>query len=172
MSARLLAVITPGEEATALASLTGLVTIARAAQADVRLAYFRELPPPRVDRHDHLVADRDAEMARIASTAAQALGGATRAFDDVAMETVVRFGRPRREVALEAEAYQPRIIVLFSAARDLLSRLRGWALRRRLARQRGARVLVLRATPRGVGQRAAVAEPALTPPARLPARRE
>ncbi len=172
MSARLLAVITPGEEATALSSLTGLVTIARAAQADVRLAYFRDLPPARVDRHDRLVADTDAEMARIASGATQALGSATRVFDDVAVETVVRFGRPRREVALEAEAYQPRIIVLFSATRGLLSRLRGWALRRRLARQRGAQVLVLRATPRSVGRRAAAVEPALTPPARLPARRD
>ncbi len=73
MSARLLAVITPGDEATALSSLTGLVTIARAAQAEVRLAYFRDPPLARVDRHDRLVADTDAEMARIASAATQAL---------------------------------------------------------------------------------------------------
>ena len=172
MSARLLAVITPGEEATALSSLTGLVMIARAAQAEVRLAYFRDLPPARVDRHDRLVADTDAEMARIAAAATQTLGSAARVFDDVAVETVVRFGRPRREVALEAEAYQPRIIVLFSAARDLLTRLRGWALRRRLARQPETRILVLQPTPRAAPRRGPGVEPALTPPARLPARRE
>ncbi len=84
----------------------------------------------------------------------------------------MRFGRPRREVALEAEAYQPKIVVLFSAAHDVLSRLRGWALRRRLARQHDARVLVLRPTPRAAGHRAPAAEPVLTPPAPLPARRE
>jgi len=65
VSARLLAVITPGEEATALSSMVGLVTIARAAEAEVRLAYFRDLPRPRVDRHDRVVADTAAEMARI-----------------------------------------------------------------------------------------------------------
>ena len=78
MSARLLAIITPGDEAGALASLAGLVTIARAAEAEVRLAYFRDLPAPRVDRHDRVVADTDAEMARIASVATGALGSAAR----------------------------------------------------------------------------------------------
>ncbi len=46
MSARLLAIITPGDEAAALASLAGLVTVARAAEAEVRLAYFRDLRGP------------------------------------------------------------------------------------------------------------------------------
>lgn len=169
---RLLAVITPGEEATALSSLTGLVTIARAAQSDVRLAYFREVPPPRVDRHDRLVADSDAEMARISSEATQALGAAARVFDDVRMETVVRFGRPRREATLEAEVYRPGLIVHISAARGWLMRLRGWALRRRLARRQPARVLVLRPPARPVESATAAMEPVFTPPAPLPARRD
>jgi len=142
VSARLLAIITPGDEAAALASLAGLVTVARAAEAEVRLAYFRDLPPPRVDRHDRMVADTDAEMTRIASVARRALGSAARVFDDVKMETVVRFGKPRREVPIEAEVYAPQIVVLFAAA-GLLSRLRGWALRRRLARRPSSRMLVL-----------------------------
>lgn len=143
MSARLLAVSTPGDEAAALASIAGLVTIARAAEAEVRLAYFRDLPAPRVDRHDRMVADTDAEMARIASVATRALGSAARVFDDVKMETVVRFGKPRREVPIEAEVYAPQIVVLFAAAAGLLSRLRAWALRRRLARRPSSRMLVL-----------------------------
>jgi hypothetical protein len=143
VSTRLLAIITPGDEAAALASIAGLVTVARAAEAEVRLAYFRDLPAPRVDRHDRVVADTDAEMARIASVATRALGSAARVFDDVEMETVVRFGKPRREVPLEAEVYAPQIVVLFAAAASLLSRLRGWALRRRLARRPSSRMLVL-----------------------------
>ena len=83
MSARLLAVITPGDEAAALAGFAGLVTVARAAEAEVRLAYFRALPAPRVDRHDRTVADTDTEMARIASVATRALGSAARVFADV-----------------------------------------------------------------------------------------
>jgi hypothetical protein len=129
VSARLLGIITPGEEATALASLAGLVTIARAAGGDVRLAYLRELPPPRVDRHDRLVADTDREMARITVQATQSLDRAARVFDDVRMETVVRFGNPRQEAALEAETYRPAIIVHFSARRGWLARLRGWGRR-------------------------------------------
>ena len=143
MSARLLAVITPGDEAGALASLAGLVTIARAAEAEVRLAYFRDLPAPRVDRYDRIVADTDAEMARIASVATRALDSAARVFDDVKMETVVRFGTPRREAPIEAEVYAPQIVVLFTAAAGLLSRLRAWALRRRLAHHPSSRMLVL-----------------------------
>ena len=38
MSGRVLAVVAPGEEAAALDGLTGLLTIARAADAEVRLA--------------------------------------------------------------------------------------------------------------------------------------
>ena len=142
MSARLLAVITPGDEAAALAGFAGLVTLARAAEAEVRLAYFRDLPAPRVDRHDRTAADTDTEMARIASVATRALGSAAHVFADVKMETAVRFGKPRREVPIEAEVYAPQIVVLFSAA-GLLSRLRAWALRRRLARRPSSRMLVL-----------------------------
>jgi hypothetical protein len=172
MSARLLAVITPGEEATALSSMVGLVTIARAAEAEVRLAYFRDLPRPRVDRHDRMVADTDTEMARIERTATRALASSARVFDDVAVETVVRFGKPGREVPLEAEVYAPQIVVVFAAARGLLARFRSWALRRRLAQRSDSRLLVLAPTPRPAEGRAPVVHPALTPPAHLPARRE
>jgi hypothetical protein len=172
MSVRLLAIITPGEEATALGSMAGLVTIARAAGSDVRLAYFRALPPPRLDRHDRLVADTDREMARITAQATQSLDTAARVFDDVNTETVVRFGKPQREAVLEAETYRPAIIVHFSALRSWLARLRGWALRRQLAGGPQARVLVLRPTPRPSGSAGPVLEPVFTPPAPLPARRE
>jgi hypothetical protein len=121
MSARLLAIITPGEEATALAGFTGLAAIARAAGAEVRLASFRDLPAPRVDRHDHVVADPDAEMARITSATTQALDAAARRYSDVRMESVVRFGKTRREVLIETDA-------LCAADRGPVRRVRGWAV--------------------------------------------
>jgi hypothetical protein len=141
----MLAVITPGDEAAALAGFAGLMSIARAAGAEVRVAYVHGLPGPRVDRHDRIVADTDTEMARIEATVTRTLGTAARVFDDVQVETVVRFGRPRREAALEAEVYAPQIVVVFSAVAGMLNRLRSWALRCRLARQPDARLLLLKA---------------------------
>ncbi len=141
----MLAVITPGDEAAALAGFAGLMSIARAAGAEVRVAYVHGLPEPRVDRHDRIVANTDTEMARIESTATSTLGTAARVFDDVQVETVVRFGAPRREAALEAEVYAPQIVVVFSAVAGVLSRFRSWALRRRLARQPDTRLLLLEA---------------------------
>jgi hypothetical protein len=82
-------------------------------------------------------------MTRIASVATRALGSAARVLDDVKMETVGRFGKPRREVPIEAEVYAPQIVVLFVTAAGLLSRLRAWALRRRLVRRPSSRMLVL-----------------------------
>jgi hypothetical protein len=187
MSARMLAVITPGDEAAALSSLAGLATIARAAQAEVRLAYVRDLPPPRLDRHDRPIADTDAEMARISGVVSQALGSAARVFDDVAVETVVRFGKPRREAAVEADVYAPQIVVVFAAARTLLAPFRSWALRRGLARRPGSKLLVLEASRKveehhgfpgtrraqgGVGGHLGGPQLAIRPPAPLPARRE
>ena len=136
------------------------------------LAYFRALPSPRVDRHDRLVADTDAEMARIERAATQTLESSARVFDDVPVETVVRFGKPAREVALEAEVYAPQIVVVFAAARGLLARFRHWAVRRRLARRAESRVLVMAPPPHPAERRAPVGRPALRPPAPLPARRE
>ncbi len=141
----MLAVITPGDEAAALAGFAGLMSIARAAGAEVRVAYVHDLPQPRVDHHDRIVVDTDTEMARIEATATSTLGAAARVFDDVRVETVVRFGAPRREAALEAEAYAPQIVVIFSAMAGMLSRFRSWALRRRLARQPDARLLLMEA---------------------------
>ena len=145
MSPRLLAVITPGDEAAALAGFAGLMSIARAAGAEVRVAYVHDLPEPRVDRHDRIVADTDTEMARIEATATHTVVTAARVFDDVPVETVVRFGAPRREAALEAEVYAPQIVVVFSAVAGRLNRFRAWALRRRLARQPDARLLLMEA---------------------------
>ena len=168
MSARLLAIVARGQESAVLAGLTGLVTVARAARADVRLAYLHPLPPPRVNRHGWIVAEADVEMARIAAAATDTLEVAARAFDDVRVEAVVRFGRPPREAVVEVEAYAPALIVCFSTlGGGPLARLGAWRVRRRLAQRPGARLLVLEPTRPGAAPR----RPAvLTPPVRLPAR--
>jgi len=55
VSARLLALVMPGQEHAALAALPALVATARGAGAAIRLACFRPLPAPRQDRHGRVV---------------------------------------------------------------------------------------------------------------------
>ncbi|HTO10010.1 MAG TPA: hypothetical protein VMQ51_00465 [Candidatus Binatia bacterium] len=113
MSARLLVLVMPGQERAALAGLAALVATARADGAVLRIACFQPLPAPREDHHGRVVADVDREMARLTRTLESTFDAAARVFDDVAIECVVRFGRPRREARLETEAYAPDIVASF-----------------------------------------------------------
>ena len=137
MTARLLAIVRPGQETTALDGLPALVATARAEHARLRLACFRPLPPARVDRHDRVIADIDREMDRIARSLVERFTAATRAFDDVPVECVVRFGRPAREIRLETEAFAATLVACFERRRDpsVTIRLRGvldsWRVARR-----------------------------------------
>lgn len=103
----------PGQERTALSALATLVATARGAQASIRIASLRPLPPPREDRHGHVVADADQEMERVTRTTVEAFAVAARVFSDVTIEPVVRFGRPRCEARLETEAYAPDLVAQF-----------------------------------------------------------
>jgi hypothetical protein len=149
VSARVLAVIAEGQEAAALGSMAALAAVARAGQARVRLAYFRRIPAARVDASDRIRVPAELEMERIEASAVTALGRAARAFDDVVMEPVVRFGRPGREVAIETDVFAADLVVVVTS-RDArpLARLRAWALRRRLGKRRTLRLLVVQAPPR------------------------
>ena len=113
MSARLLVLVMPGQERAALSALATLVATARGAQASIRVASLRPLPPPREDRHGRIVADTDQEMERIRRTTIEAFATAARVFRDVRIEPVVRFGQPRHEAQIETEAYQPDFVARF-----------------------------------------------------------
>lgn len=113
MSARLLALVMPGHERAALAGLPALVATARAEGAALRIACLQPLPPPREDKHGRVVADTDREMARITRERHAVFDAAARVFGDVAIECVVRFGRPHREARVETEAYAPTVVASF-----------------------------------------------------------
>jgi hypothetical protein len=142
---RLLAVVFRGEERAALDGLRAVVGVARAESACIRVACFRPLPPPRVDRYDRVVVDRDREMERITVTTVEAFERVTRLFHDVPIEMVVRFGAPLREVELEVETFGPDLIAFFVSPAS--SRLRSWLGRQRLTERAGLRALVVE-TPR------------------------
>ena len=143
MSARLLALVMPGQERAALAALPALVATARGEEAALRLACLRPLPAPREDRHGRVVADVDAEMARLTRETEGAFAAAARVFGDVTIECVVRFGRPRREARLEREAWAPDVVASFER-RDTLGTIRYLITgARRRTHRRGLRQLVL-----------------------------
>jgi len=119
MSARLLALVMPGQERAALAGLPALVATARSERALVRIACLQPLPRPREDRHGRVVADVDREMARITRTLEATFTAGARVFDDVTLDCVVRFGRPRREARLEREAWTPDVVASFEGRRAL-----------------------------------------------------
>ena len=144
MTPRLLALLPEGHEAAIGGGLSGIVAVARATGAATRIAYVHALPRPRLDEYDRVVVDRDGEMARIDRVTTAALESAARTFTDLRIEVVVRFGRLRREAAVELEVYAPdTVVVLSSPAAPVRTRVAAWRLRRSLARESKARLLVI-----------------------------
>jgi hypothetical protein len=87
-------------------------------------------------------------MDRITRTTVEAFAEATRAIRDVAVETVVRFGAPARELRLEIDGFTPDLVAFFeSATAPARHRFRAWRIRRQLGRPHGVRVVVVK-TPR------------------------
>jgi hypothetical protein len=117
VSARLLAVVRPGQDDAALESLGALLAAARAERARVRLLCLSPLPRPRVDAWDRVVADTDREMDRLTRTRVERFTRAARAVGDVDVECVVRFGAPARELRLEIEAFAPTRLAVFESRR-------------------------------------------------------
>jgi hypothetical protein len=147
-SVRVLGVVLRGQEAAAIRGLGPLVGIARTERAHLRLAYFHPMPRARVNDEDRVVVDQDVEMTRIMERIGGLLGWAARRFDGPTIDTVVRFGVPRREVATEVDAFQPHIVASF-VPRDgaLADRLEAWSLRRTISRATPARLLVFHTPP-------------------------
>jgi nucleotide-binding universal stress UspA family protein len=138
---KILVPIIPGGEADYAPAAFNAARIARKTGGVVRLAYLAPLPPPRVDRHDRVVADTDREMERIRAGAQSYLSALARAMEGVTVETVVRFGRLSRELSTETEAFDADLVALAAPVRSRLrDRVRAWQLRRAAV---GSRVALL-----------------------------
>ncbi len=160
---RILVPITPGAFADHALAATNAARIARKTGGILRLAYLAPLPSPRVDRHDHVVADTDREMARIGGAAQARLDALAVSLEGVPVETVIRFGRPATELSLEAEAFGADLIVLAAPLDSRIwERVRAWQLRR-VALASKVPLILLPVPASGTGARpgGAVAVPAL-----------
>ena len=149
MNTRMLVVVFAGQEAAAIQGLPAVLATARSDRRSVRLACFRPLPAPRVDRHDRVVADCDREMARITETTTTALTSArasARPRPGRDRRSLRRAGPrgPARDRRLHA---RPGGVLRAAGPRAGLAP-RVWALRRRVAR-RQARLRPRRHTRRG-----------------------
>jgi len=160
---RILVPITAGAFADGALAATSAARIARKTGGILRLAYLAPLPPPRVDRHDRVVADRDREMARIGEAAQARLDRLAVRLEGVLVETVIRFGRPATELSIEAAAFGADLIALAAPMRSrILERVRAWQLRRAALGSKAPLILLPpAATPTGPQSGNAVTVPAL-----------
>jgi len=129
MPKRILMVITPQTPGDLRSAARRAAAVAREGGGQVRMVFVRPIPPPRMDRHDRLVADPDAEMARLAVLADRRMAALDAEFGDVPVEALVRFGRLAAEVSIEAENFGADLIGLAAPARPgPRHRLRAWHL--------------------------------------------
>jgi len=129
MAKRTLMVITPEVTGDLRSAARSAAAGARASGGRVRMVFVRPIPPPRVDRYDRVVADPDAEMARLAGLAEVQMAALDAEFGDVPVESLVRFGRLAAELRLEAESFGADLIGLAAPARPgPRHRLRAWYL--------------------------------------------
>lgn len=129
MAKRILMVITPESPGDLRSAARSAAVVARDSGGQIRMVFVRPIPPPRMDRHDRLVADPDAEMARLAALAEARMVALDPEFGDVPVESRIRFGRLPAELRIEAGSFEPDLIGLAAPARPgPRHQLRAWYL--------------------------------------------
>lgn len=110
MAKRILAPIDAVEEHEAIVPL--VTALARDSGATVRLLRVFPVPERVVGTHGRTVAYTDQEMQRLTHEGLETLRRIEAGMAGVPVETVVRFGEPAAEIALEAEAFDADLIAL------------------------------------------------------------
>ena len=117
MAKRILLVVREGAHAARVSAAVSAGRLARESGGTVRMMYASPLPPARMDRHDRMVANTDQEMMRITGEGQDCLALLAAEIADVPVERVVRFGRLKDEVRVEAEAFGADLVALAGPAR-------------------------------------------------------
>lgn len=118
MAKRILAPIDTRERSEAIVPV--VAALAREAGSTVRLLRVFPIPERVVGAHGRTVAYVDQEMARLTAEGLADLHQLETELTGVPVETVVRFGEPVEEIALEAEAFEADLIALGSARHSRL----------------------------------------------------
>jgi nucleotide-binding universal stress UspA family protein len=118
MTKRILVPLDGRESAEAIVPIVAALT--RDAAAVVRLVRIFPLPSEVMTPQGWMVASMDQEMARLESRALADFAPAEIELAGLPVETVVRYGDPVDEIALEAEAFGADLIALGTGRRGRL----------------------------------------------------
>ena len=141
---RILVPLDGTESAEAAAVLAA--DLARGSGGDVRLLQVRPVPEHRVSNNGRVVAYADQEMERVAAEGRDYLESVEARLAPIAVEGVVRFGKPAEEILFEAEAFGADLIVLTADRRkSWLDRLTGARLGEQLLHTSPVPVVLVRA---------------------------
>ncbi len=144
MAKRILVPLDGSESAEVAAVLAA--DLARGSGGGIRLLQVHPVPEHRVDSNGRVVAFADQEMERVIAEGRDYLESVEARLGAVPAEGVVRFGEPKREVLVEAEAFDADLIVVTAdQRRGWLSRLSGRGLGERLLHASPVPVVLVRA---------------------------
>ncbi|MEX2223621.1 MAG: universal stress protein [Candidatus Rokuibacteriota bacterium] len=143
MAKRILVPLDGSESAEAAATLAA--DLARGSGGDVRLLQVHPVPEHRVSDSGRVVAYADQEMERLSAEGRDYLETVETRLGPVPAESVVRFGKPEREILVEAEAFDADLIVLTTSRRSWLGRVTGGGLGEKLLHASPIPVMLVRA---------------------------
>ncbi|MGH7384420.1 MAG: universal stress protein [Candidatus Rokuibacteriota bacterium] len=143
MAKRILVPLDGSEAAEAAATLAA--DLARGSGGDVRLLQVHPVPEHRVTETGRVVAYADQEMERVSAEGRDYLESIEAQLGPVPAQSVVRFGKPEREILVEAEAFGADLIVLTTPRRSWLDRITGGGLGEKLLHASPVPVVLVRA---------------------------
>jgi len=142
MAKRILAPIDTRERSEAIVPV--VAALARDAGSTVRLLRVFPIPERVVGAHGRTVAYVDQEMERLTAEGLADLHRLETELAGVPVETVVRFGEPVEEIALEAEAFEADLIALGSGRHGRLRSVLAPGIAEQVARAADVPTLTLR----------------------------
>ncbi len=142
MTAKRILVPLDGDEGSE-AILPVVAAVARDSGATVRLLRVYPVPERREGPHGRTIEYVDQAMSRLTGEARDEFARDEARLAGVPVETVVRFGEPADEIALEAEAFGADVIALAEPPRGRLRGLITPGVAQRLARKTSVPTLVL-----------------------------
>ncbi len=141
LAKRILVPLDGDERSEAIVPL--VAAVARDGGATVRLLRVYPIPERVQGAHGRTVEYVDQAMARLTAEGVEDLGRSEARLEGVPVETVVRFGEPAEEIALEAEAFGADVIALAEPARGRLGRVFVRSIPERVSHETSVPTLVL-----------------------------
>jgi nucleotide-binding universal stress UspA family protein len=121
-----------------------VAALARGAGAIVRLLRVLPVPEMHVAKYGRVISYVDQEMESLRGRAQMDLESVAVDLDGVSVESVVRFGDPVEEIALEAQAFSADLVAVGESRRGTLKSALQRGVSNRLGRKAETPVLVLR----------------------------